>query len=78
MSVVLAPEPPHWKEETLSHQQFHGCAGSGSSLLLVVNNRQMVAPEICLMVTMGFLEEKPKREIQLFHEEIWQDCVYVQ
>lgn len=30
------------------------------------------------MATMGFLEEKPKREIQLFHEEIWQDCVHVQ
>lgn len=30
------------------------------------------------MVMTGFLEEKPKREIQLFHEEIQQDCVYVQ
>ena len=30
------------------------------------------------MVTTGFLEAKPKREIQLFHEEIRQGCVYVQ
>lgn len=34
MSAVLAPEQPHWEEETLSHQQFHGCTGSGSSIPL--------------------------------------------
>lgn len=38
----------------------------------------MALEEICLKVMMGFLEAKPKREIQLFCEEIWQDFVYVQ
>lgn len=28
------------------------------------------------MVMTGFLEEKPKREIQLFCEEIRQDCMW--
>lgn len=38
----------------------------------------MALEEVCLMVTMGFLEAKTKREIRLFHEKTWQDCVYVQ
>jgi len=42
-----------------------------------MSNRQIVASEISPTVMMGFLEEKPTKEIQLFHEEMWQDVVYI-